>query len=167
MDMTGERHIDLPRAVVWEALNDADVLGPCIPGCQSITKTSNTGFTASVVVKVGPVKARFSGSVELTDIVPLVSYALNGQGEGGVAGFAKGGAKVQLTDAGNGTLLTYAVAANVGGKLAQIGGRLINSTAAKLADQFFTNFGAFVAERAGAEAEEPSFPQSSVEALPT
>jgi carbon monoxide dehydrogenase subunit G len=149
MDMNGERRIALPRALVWQALNDADVLGQCIPGCQKIDKTSDTGFTASVVIKVGPVKATFSGAVELVDIVPETSYALNGQGTGGVAGFAKGGAKVALADDGEGTLLSYTVAANVGGKLAQIGGRLIDSTAVKLADQFFDNFGRVVAEKNG------------------
>ncbi len=149
MDMNGERRIALPRGIVWQALNDADVLGQCIPGCQSIAKTSDTSFTASVVVKVGPVKATFAGSVELTDIVPETSYALNGQGQGGVAGFAKGGAKVSLADDGEGTVLSYTVDAKVGGKLAQIGARLIDSTAAKLADQFFDNFGKFVAEKHG------------------
>jgi len=149
MDMNGERRIALPRAVVWEALNDAETLGKCIPGCQSIEKTGDNGFKASVVIKVGPVKAKFSGSVQLQDIVPLEGYSLVGQGEGGVAGFAKGGAKVSLADDGEGTVLTYTVDANVGGKLAQIGGRLINSTAVKLADQFFDNFGTVVAEQAG------------------
>lgn len=145
MDMTGERHIDAPREKVWSALNDADILGKCIPGCQQITKLDNGGFKAEAVVKVGPVKARFAGEVELTDIVPLVSYSLNGQGQGGIAGFAKGGASVALEDDGTGTLLRYTVQASVGGKLAQIGARLIDSTAKKLADQFFTNFSEAVA----------------------
>ena len=149
MDMNGERRIALPRAVVWEALNDAEILAKCVPGCQTIEKTGENGFKATVVIKVGPVKAKFSGSVQLQDIVENESYSLVGQGEGGVAGFAKGGAKVTLADDGDGTLLTYTVDANVGGKLAQIGGRLINSTAVKLADQFFDNFGTVVAEQAG------------------
>ncbi len=154
MDMTGERHIGAPRKTVWNALNDADILGTCIPGCQQITKLDNGGFKAEVVVKVGPVKARFAGEVELSDIVPLVSYALNGQGQGGIAGFAKGGASVVLEDAGeggNGTLLRYTVQASVGGKLAQIGARLIDSTAKKLADQFFANFSEAVAPAAAAD----------------
>ena len=140
MNMTGERRIAAPVATVWDLLNDADTLGRCIPGCQSIEKSSDTCFSAAVLVTVGPVKARFSGAVELSDIVPLTSYTLTGKGEGGVAGFAKGGADVQLEAEGEATILRYQVKAAVGGKLAQLGSRLIDSTAAKLADQFFANF---------------------------
>jgi uncharacterized protein len=140
MDMTGEHRIGAPRATVWAALNDADVLRACIPGCESLEKTSPTEFHAKVVQKIGPVKARFEGGVELTDIVAPVSYTIQGEGKGGVAGFAKGGAQVHLAEDGEATVLTYQVHAMVGGKLARLGSRLIDSTAKKLATRFFDNF---------------------------
>ena len=147
MRMTGERRIEAPRETVWAALNDVEVLGRCIPGCQKIDKTSDTGFSATVQVTVGPVKAKFNGAVELSNITPPRSYTLTGQGEGGVAGFAKGGADVSLDEQDGATMLRYEVNATVGGKLAQIGARLIDSTAIKLADQFFAAFGATFVER--------------------
>jgi len=140
MQMQGERSVNASRAEVWQALNDPEVLKACIPGCEELEKTSDTTFEASVVQKVGPVKARFKGSVELSDIAEAEHYTITGEGKGGAAGFAKGGAKVNLTDDGDGTLLTYEAEAKVGGKLAQLGGRLIDGFARKLADEFFTRF---------------------------
>ena len=140
MQMQGERNIDASRADVWAALNDAEVLKACIPGCETLEKTSPTTFEATVMQKVGPVKARFSGSVELSDIVETEGYTITGEGKGGAAGFAKGGAAVRLTDDGQGTLLIYQAEAKVGGKLAQLGSRLIDGFARKMADDFFTRF---------------------------
>lgn len=162
MDMTGEYVIPAPRETVWAALNDVEVLKACIPGCESITKTSDTNLEAVVSAKVGPVKAKFTGVVTLSDIDPPNGYTISGEGKGGAAGFAKGGAKVRLADAPDGgTLLTYEVNATVGGKLAQIGGRLINSTAKKMADDFFASFSETVAEEVEtAEALAPLAPES-------
>ena len=140
MEMSGERNINAPRSQVWEALNDPEVLKACIPGCQEIDKTSDTSFTAKVVQKVGPVKATFTGEVELSDIVPGESYTISGKGKGGAAGGASGGAQVTLADQDGGTLLTYTAEAKVTGKIAQLGGRLIDGFAKKMADQFFTTF---------------------------
>ena len=140
MEMSGERVIAAPRAEVWAALNDPEVLKACIPGCQEMEKTGDNGFAATVKQKVGPVSATFKGAVELSNIVEGESYTISGEGKGGAAGFAKGGADVALTDAEGGTMLTYKVDAKVGGKLAQLGGRLIDGFAKKMADQFFTNF---------------------------
>ena len=144
MDMTGEALIAAPRERVYEALNDVDILKQSIPGCEEIEKTSDTEMTAKVVVKVGPVKARFSGEVTLSDLDPPTGYTISGQGKGGPAGFAKGGAKVRLEASGSDTVLHYEVHAEVGGKLAQLGGRLIDGTAKKLAEQFFARFGEIV-----------------------
>lgn len=140
MDMTGEYRIDAPRTAVWTALNDADILKRCIPGCEELEKTSETEFSARVVAKVGPVKAKFSGSVALSNIDAPNGYTISGQGQGGAAGFAKGSADVALAEDGAATVLTYTVKATVGGKLAQIGSRLIDGTARKMADQFFSRF---------------------------
>ena len=140
MQLKGEERIAAPRERVWEALNDPDVLQKCIPGCQTLEQQSATQMTATVGLKVGPVKASFDGEVELKNLNPPESYRLEGEGKGGVAGFAKGGADVHLADEGEATLLSYDVDAQVGGKLAQLGGRLIDSTAKKLAKQFFANF---------------------------
>ncbi|MEM7060584.1 MAG: carbon monoxide dehydrogenase subunit G [Pseudomonadota bacterium] len=157
MEMSGERSINAPRAEVWEALNNPDVLKACIPGCQEIEKTSDTTFVAKVVQKVGPVKATFTGEVELSDIVVGESYKISGKGKGGAAGGASGGANVTLADAEDGTLLTYTAEAKVTGKIAQLGGRLIDGFAKKMADQFFDSFqqevGGPVDE---ADAEDPS-----------
>jgi carbon monoxide dehydrogenase subunit G len=145
MEMTGEYPIAAPRQKVWEALNDAETLKACIPGCEILTKTSDTSFEAKVKARVGPVSATFVGAVTLGDLNPPVSYTISGEGKGGVAGFAKGGAKVALEELGpNETLLKYDVKAQVGGKLAQIGARLIDGTAKKLADEFFSTFAATV-----------------------
>jgi carbon monoxide dehydrogenase subunit G len=141
MQMQGERSVNASREEVWNALNDPEVLKYCIPGCDELKKTSGTTFEASVVQKVGPVKARFKGSVELTDIVRAQRYTIKGEGKGGPAGFAKGVATVILSeDDDGGTLLTYDTEAKVGGKLAQLGGRLIDGFARKLSDEFFTRF---------------------------
>jgi uncharacterized protein len=144
MDMTGERHIPAPRQVVWDALNDTTTLKASIPGCESLEKTGDNQMKAVAAVKLGPISARFNGAVTLSDIDAPNSYTITGEGQGGVAGFAKGGAKVFLTDDDtNGpgaTLLKYEVNAQVGGKLAQLGARLIDATAKQMAEQFFTKF---------------------------
>ncbi len=138
--MNGEYQLPAAQEVVWEKLNDPLVLKACIPGCESLDKTSDTGFQAVATIKIGPVKAKFKGAVTLSDLDPPNGYKISGQGEGGVAGFAKGGATVKLTPKDGGTLLSYAVEAQIGGKLAQLGQRLVNGAAKKIADDFFTNF---------------------------
>jgi carbon monoxide dehydrogenase subunit G len=140
MEMTGQHRIEAPRQTVWAALNDPDTLKLAIPGCEEIEKTSATEFTAKVKAKVGPVSARFAGAVTLSDLDPPNGYTISGEGKGGAAGFAKGGAKVRLEEDGTATILHYDVKAQVGGKLAQIGSRLIDSTAKKMADEFFAKF---------------------------
>ena len=141
MDMSGERRLPAPRQTVWDALNDPAVLKSAIPGCEKLEATSPTEMTATAAVRVGPIAARFSGKVHLSDIDAPNGYTISGEGQGGVAGFAKGGAKVHLLDAdGGGTLLSYAVQAQVGGKIAQLGARLIDSSAKQMADAFFDNF---------------------------
>jgi carbon monoxide dehydrogenase subunit G len=146
MTMTGEVQLPANRQAVWEKLNDPQVLKSCIPGCEQLDKTSETEFQAIATIKVGPVKARWKGKVRLSDLDPPNSYRISGEGEGGVAGFAKGGAKVSLADSdGGGTLLTYDVEAQIGGKLAQLGQRLISGAAKKTADDFFQKFAAAVA----------------------
>ena len=169
MEMTGERRIPAPRQKVWDALNDPEILKQCIAGCESLDKTSDTEFSARVTSRVGPVTAKFTGKVELSDVDPPNGYTISGEGQGGVAGFAKGGAKVQLADDGDGTLLTYEANGTVGGKLAQIGSRLIDSTARKMADDFFDKFaeavgGAEPEETVDAPAEAPA-PQPKSEGL--
>ena len=144
MDMTGEQRIAAPKQVVWDALNDADALKASIPGCDEIDKKSDTEFSALVSLAVGPVKARFSGEVTLGDIDAPNGYTLSGQGSGGAAGFGKGEAKVTLTEEDGETVITYTAHATVGGKLAQIGQRLIDATAKKLAKQFFENFATYL-----------------------
>jgi hypothetical protein len=140
MEMQGERRIPAPRQLVWERLNDPETLKQCIPGCETIEKISDTEFTAKVVAKVGPVRASFSGKVTLSDLDPPAGYTISGEGTGGVAGFAKGGAKVTLEEDGGETVLRYGAQGQVGGKLAQIGSRLVDATARKMADEFFTRF---------------------------
>ncbi|MGE9008644.1 CoxG family protein [Leptospira interrogans] len=143
--MNDNRSVPASRDKVWSALNDPNVLKQCIPGCQSLEMTSPTDMTATVVIKVGPVKATFGGKVTLSDLDPPNSYRITGEGSGGVAGFAKGGAAIRLEAVGdNETILHYEVDSQIGGKLAQLGGRLIDSTAKKLAGEFFTKFGAVV-----------------------
>jgi len=141
MELIGEQRIAASRETVWAALNDPAVLRACIPGCESLNQTGQDGFDAVVVAKVGPVKARFTGTVQLSDIRPPESYTISGEGKGGAAGMAKGGAEVVLEEDGGETILRYTVRADVGGKLAQIGSRLIKSTANKYARDFFARFG--------------------------
>jgi carbon monoxide dehydrogenase subunit G len=140
MTMNGEHELAVPPQTVWEKLNDAAILKTCIPGCEQLDKTSDTEFQAVATVKIGPVKAKFKGRVTLSDLDPPNGYKISGQGDGGVAGFAKGGATVKLTPKNGGTLLSYNVDAQIGGKLAQLGQRLINGAAKKIADDFFANF---------------------------
>ncbi|MGQ7792106.1 SRPBCC family protein [Faunimonas sp. B44] len=151
MELKGEYRIAAPREDVWVMLNDPDVLRDCIPGCESL-EASGDGFAARVTTKIGPVKATFTGTVTLTNMNPPVGYTIVGEGKGGVAGFARGSADVHLAEDGIVTVLTYSADAKVGGKLAQLGSRLIDSTAKKLADEFFACFAArAVGEPARAE----------------
>lgn len=147
MDMSGERRIEAPREKVWAALNDPEILQACIPGCESIEKISDTELQAKAAVKLGPISARFTGKVLLSDLDPPHGYTISGEGQGGVAGFAKGAAKVALVEAeaGAGTVLNYEVNAQIGGKMAQLGARLIDATAKQYAETFFTRFAALVA----------------------
>jgi carbon monoxide dehydrogenase subunit G len=148
MDMTGQERIEAPIETVWRALNDPESLRACIPGCETLEKTSDTDMAATVVLRIGPIKARFEGAVELSNLNPPRSYTISGEGKGGIAGFAKGGADVSLAEDGPGvTLLSYQVKADVGGKIAQLGSRLIDSTARKLATQFFANLGSQLARQ--------------------
>ena len=140
MELTGSRVIAADRETVWAHLNSAETLKACIPGCEDLNGSPDEGFEAVVKQKVGPVKATFKGKVTLSDIVVNESYTISGEGTGGVAGFAKGGANVNLADAEGGTELSYAVEAKVGGKIAQLGSRLIDGFARKMADQFFEKF---------------------------
>ena len=159
--MTGERRIAAPRQTVWLALNDPAVLKTSIPGCESLEKTSDTDMKATAAIKIGPISARFTGKVQLLDLDPPNSYRIEGEGQGGVAGFAKGGAVVRLADDGDGTLLSYEVKAQVGGKIAQLGARLIDASAKQMADAFFNRFAAEVTAlvpQAGAVAPPPPAP---------
>lgn len=140
MTMTGSVVLPADRASVWEKLNDPEVLGRCIPGCEKIERTEDNGFRAIARVSIGPIKARFNGRVRLTDIDAPTSYVLSGEGEGGAAGFVKGSAKVRLADVADGTELTYDVEAMIGGKMAQLGGRMVNGIAKRQADEFFAKF---------------------------
>ena len=140
MTMNGEVQLAAPRAAVWAKLNDPEVLKLCIPGCETLEKLSDTEFQAAATNKIGPVKARFKGKVRLSDLDPPNGYRISGEGDGGVAGFAKGGATVALAEKDGGTLLTYNVEAQIGGKLAQLGQRLISGASKKMADEFFAKF---------------------------
>jgi hypothetical protein len=151
MDMTGERRIPAPRERVWQALNDPVVLKGSIPGCESLEKLSDNEMTATASVRIGPIAARFNGRVHLSDIEPPSGYRISGEGQGGVAGFAKGGAVVRLVEEGEFTVLSYQVQAQVGGKMAQLGARLIDATAKQMADAFFSRFAALVATPGAAE----------------
>ncbi len=167
MDMTGEYRLASARAKVWAALNDPEVLRQSIPGCEEVQKISDTELAAKVVAKVGPVSARFAGKVTLSDLDPPNGYRISGEGSGGAAGFAKGGATVHLADDGSGTLLTYKVEAQVGGKLAQIGSRLIDATARKMAGDFFQRFAQVVDGPApAAPGTAPAAPAAAAAAAP-
>ncbi|MGD0332056.1 MAG: carbon monoxide dehydrogenase subunit G [Xanthobacteraceae bacterium] len=154
MTMSGEYQLAVSREIVWGKLNDAETLKACIPGCEQLDKVSDTEFQAVAVTKIGPVKTKFKGKVTLSDLDPPNGYKISGEGDGGVAGFAKGGATVTLLPKDGGTLLSYAVEAHIGGKLAQLGQRLVNGVAKKLADEFFQKFSVAV------------IPQSSVSSQP-
>jgi hypothetical protein len=163
MEMSGEYRIHASRQAVWEALNDPEVLKACIPGCELLEKTAENELTAKVTAKVGPVKAKFGGEVTLSDLNPPISYSISGEGQGGPAGFAKGGARVTLEEDGGETILRYTAEAQVGGKLAQIGQRLIDGASRKIADEFFAKFAETVgtgsSESAPSEAQaEPAAP---------
>jgi carbon monoxide dehydrogenase subunit G len=156
MDMSGDRLIAAPKQKVWDALNDPDVLKACIPGCESIEKLSDNELKATAAIKLGPIAARFTGKVLLSDLDPPNGYTISGEGQGGVAGFAKGGATVKLTDEDAATRLVYVVNAQIGGKMAQLGARLIDSTAKQMAEAFFTKFSEIVAPPAFVPAEVPA-----------
>lgn len=148
MNLEGEETIGAPIGKVWAALNDTDVLRQCIPGCESLEKSSDTEMAATVSLKIGPIKARFTGAVTLTNLNPPHSYTIHGEGKGGIAGFAKGGADVVLAETSpEETRLSYTVNADVGGKIAQLGSRLIASTSKKLAGEFFAKFNEVVSSR--------------------
>ena len=144
MDMTGERRIAAPRAAVWAALNNPEILKASIPGCETMEKLSESELKATASVKIGPIAAKFAGKVQLLDLDPPNSYRIEGEGQGGVAGFAKGGAIVKLIEDGRDTILSYDVKAQVGGKIAQLGARLIDATAKQMADAFFDRFAGLV-----------------------
>ncbi len=169
MEMSGEQRIALPQQQVWDALNDPEILKACIPGCDSIEKVSDSEYKVGITAAVGPVKARFAGKLQLKDLNPPNSYALAFDGSGGAAGFGKGGATVALTPEGTDTLLRYTANAQVGGKLAQVGSRLIDGVARKMADDFFARFKAKVAPEAPPAVKvptpeaEPVLPKTVVE----
>jgi len=159
MDMIGERRIAAPRAQVWAALNDTEMLKSAIPGCDSLVREGDTTLKATASVKIGPISAKFAGKVNLLDLDPPNGYRIEGEGQGGVAGFAKGGAVVTLVDDGAGTILKYEVKAQVGGKIAQLGARLIDATAKQMADAFFDRFGALVAPAVAEGAAPAALPE--------
>lgn len=173
--MNGEYHVAAPQSKVWAALNNPEILQQAVPGCTLMQKTSDTTFKAQVTAKVGPVKANFTGEVAITNIDPPNSYTISGEGKGGAAGFAKGGATVTLEKDGTGTLLKYSVHANVGGKLAQIGSRLIDATAKKMANTFFSQFSEIISTAQNAidtgsdpkTHETSDYPSKSTHADPT
>jgi uncharacterized protein len=148
MDMTGSQRIEAPRETVWAALNDPAVLKACIPGCDSLERIGENELEAAATLRIGPIKASFKGKVTLSDIDPPNGYTISGEGSGGMAGHAKGGASVRLETDGDATMLHYDVKAAVGGKIAQLGGRLIDATAKKLAGDFFEKFSETVAPKA-------------------
>ncbi len=157
MEMSGERRLAATRKTVWAALNDADILRQCVPGCQELERVSETEFSATVISKIGPIKATFKGNVTLSDLDPPNSYTISGEGKGGMAGFAKGSAVVSLDEVEPGvTLLRYDVQANVGGKIAQLGARLIDTTSKRMADEFFTSFAEIVGGGAERDSDAPS-----------
>lgn len=167
MEIKGEYKIAAPREKVFAALNDVTILQACIPGCESLEKTSDTEMKAKVRMRIGPVSAAFSGKVTLSDLDPPNGYRISGEGQGGAAGFAKGGAVVTLRDEAGDTVLNYNVDAQVGGKIAQVGARLIDGTAKKLADEFFSKFAAMVGGPPPVEAAAAASPAASTTASTT
>ncbi|MBB5693548.1 CoxG family protein [Muricoccus pecuniae] len=167
MDMTGSRRIEAPRERVWEALNDPAVLQAAIPGCESVERTGPDSFQAKVAVRIGPMSAKFGGKVTLTNVNPPESYTITGEGQGGAMGFARGGADVSLVEEGpSTTTLNYAVKAQVGGKMAQLGARLVDSTARQMADQFFDRFAAQLAPAAETAAPATASPANTMATEP-
>ena len=162
MELTGERHLPASRQATWAALNDPATLQACIAGCESLERVGEDGFAAVVAVRVGPVSARFKGSLKMLDIRPPDGCTMQFEGQGGAAGFGKGSAEVVLADDGAGTLLRYTARAQVGGKMAQIGSRLVDAAAAKIADDFFAAFEAHLAAAAPASATDAAEPAASV-----
>ncbi|MBI4291445.1 MAG: carbon monoxide dehydrogenase subunit G [Betaproteobacteria bacterium] len=156
MEMKGEQLIPVPQAEVWRGLNDPETLKACIPGCETIERVTDTEYKVALTVAVGPVKAKFAGKLMLSDLNPPTSYSLAFEGSGGAAGFAKGNASVSLSTEGSATRLSYSTKANVGGKLAQIGSRLIDGVAMKTADEFFAKFNAIMAPAAAAGGAVPA-----------
>ncbi len=150
MELKGERIIPAPIETTWAGLNDPEVLKACIAGCESLERTGDDAFAALVAVRVGPVSAKFKGNLKMTDVKPPTSYTIHFDGQGGVAGFGKGSADVSLTAEGSGTKLSYVARAQVGGKMAQVGSRLIDAAAGKIAEDFFTAFEAALAPAEGA-----------------
>ena len=148
MDISGEYIVPASREMVWDLLNDPEILKRCIPGCEEIISEEEDQFTAKVVLKIGPVKAKFGGTVHLSDKIYPQSYRISGEGKGGIAGFAKGGANVNLAEVDEGTKLNYEVDVQIGGKIAQLGSRLVVSTSKKLADKFFATFTQIATEKA-------------------
>lgn len=165
MKMNGDQLIHAPRQQVWEALNDPEVLRQCIPGCQSLEKEADDRLKAVVAIKVGPIGARFNGAVTLSELDPPSSYLISGEGQGGAAGFARGSARVVLVDEGEATRLSYTVDAEVGGRLAQVGGPIIDATAKQLAGLFFKRFGGIVTEAKVAVAPKEETPATRPDAV--
>ncbi|HKR17973.1 carbon monoxide dehydrogenase subunit G [Rhizorhapis sp.] len=166
MDMTGEQRIPADRDTVWKALNDVEILKTSIPGCQELVKESDTEMTAIAVVKVGPISARFQGRVTLSDLDPPNGYRISGEGQGGVAGHARGGAVVQLIEDGGETILRYEASAQVGGRLAQLGGRMIDATARSMSAAFFKKFAQEITERQAAATVAETAPVEAAAAVP-
>ncbi len=166
MEMSGEYRIPASREEVWAALNDPEKLKEAIPGCESVNKLSDTEMEAVATAKVGPVKAKFKGKVNLEDLDPPNGYTIRGEGSGGAAGFAKGLAKVKLTEDGDATLLAYEVDATVGGKLAQVGQRLVDSAAKKMSDDFFSAFSGMMGGVSTAPEPEPAPGLAVLDGLP-
>ena len=156
MEMSGEQLIPATQAQTWAALNDPEILKACVPGCESIEKTAENEYAVLMTARIGPVSAKFKGKLALSDLNPPNSYSIAFEGQGGVAGFGKGGAKVQLIPEAGNTKLSYQVKANVGGKLAQIGSRLVDAAAKKLAEEFFNAFNAKVASENPGHESHPS-----------
>jgi uncharacterized protein len=167
MKLSGEYRLPLPRTAVWDGLNDPEILKQCIPGCEELLKTEDNGFSAKVGLKIGPMTARFTGKVTLSDIDPPNGYKIAGEGQGGVAGFGKGSAVVKLAEDGQGgTILTYEADSQVGGKMAQLGSRLIDATAKKLADEFFGKFAVAVMPPAASMPMQPAETPLAQDAAP-
>ena len=164
MQLTGAQSIAAPRQRIWDALNDPEVLRACIPGCQALEKESADRYAATIEVKIGPIGARFKGAVGLSDLNPPNGYTISGEGNAGIAGTAKGGAKVRLSDAPGGTLISYTVDAQVGGRLAQLGGPIIDATAKQLAAKFFGNFARVIGGEAAAAGAPPKAGAASASA---